>query len=248
MRLLRSCVLGLVAMLMMATTVSAQVQQDFTLQCQDSVFLLDYSVAYWGPGTCIPPSPFAEIGKPAAGWGAASACTTGGSFACNPGDTFLGMTPAGTGTGFQDTTGFATMNITTTNTFVPGLTLNAFIVPVGATTAQKSIVLHLDGALLLNSAVVAQNAIVSFSLQRVDNSTGLSTNIANRQVLVANAAAQQASIPVVFDYVDRPTPSNTVTYTYRVAAQLISTSGPQAFTGDNLANARVRLVAIQNHN
>lgn len=241
MRLLRSSVLGVAAMLLMATTVFAQVRQDFNLQCQDTVFLLDYTVPYWGPGTCIPPAPYTTVGQPNAGWGAAPACSTGGSFSCNPGDTFLGMAPTGTGTGQEDTVASATQFITAVNSFVGGVTLNAFVVPAGALTptAQKSITVTVDGGIQLNSAVVGSHGIATVSLQRVGTNPAA---LCTRQVMVQNSVVQQNNQPFTISCVDVPPPG---VHSYRIAVQGLVSNAP-FFIGGNSFGSRVRISATQN--
>jgi hypothetical protein len=220
----------------------AQVKQDFSLQCADPIFGMTYTVPYWGPGVCIPPTPYDVIGQPKTGWpGGTPSCSTGGSFSCNPGDTFLGMFPASTGIGNEDTGGAATLTISAANQFIPGVILNAFVVPAGPTTptTQKSIVLTVDGSIQLNSAVVGSFGIATVSLQRIGPNPAA---LCARQVMVQNSVVQQNNQPYTISCVDIPPPG---VHSYRVAVQGVVSNAP-IITGGNIFGTRTRLQGVQN--
>lgn len=232
--------IAVLMVLALATQANAQVIQDIVQVCTDftGVNVASYPPA-WGPGTCVPPAPYDVFGKPSAGWGSTPACTTGGSFSCNPGETYVQFT-AGYGAGYAQSTAALVMNASTPQQDIPGLILNAFDVnsgkvlvkdPIngdhvnntGYSAARSPITLTVDGGAQVNSALVNQFGIVDIYLFR-DTAGGSPVQLLRRRVYSANSLAQFSLAQFSFTYVDRP-PNGY--YSYRVQAQWLAgtTSG-----------------------
>lgn len=248
MRFLRSFVAALLV-LFLPTLASAQVMQEFQMLCIDSTTyapsVYAYNVGQWGTASpCVPPTPFDLIGKPPAGWGATAACTTGGSFDCAVGESFE-MVPVSPGQGTVNTSTSGVMSISTTNSFMPGLVLYGFRIPLnvdsGLTNTMRAIHLQLDGGIQLNSVVVGGFAIVDITLIRID-SAGTQTALTSKRVMAENTVAQQTISAYSIDYLDLPPVGSTVSY--RAAAVLIANNVP-VLTGDNLQGTRTRLNGTQ---
>ena len=223
-------------------SVNAQVIQDITYMCSQGGFIT--LVNPWGTAPCVPPSPYDLFGKPPAGWGSTPACTTGGSFDCQAGDTYSQDT-TGAGTGFAQSTGALVLNNGTV-TNVPGLLLNAFQVNQFDAAARTAIVVTTDGGIQVNSSVNGQFGIIDILLFR--DSPGVSAvQLAQRRVFAADTAVvQQAVSQWSFTVVDRPAVGGP--YSYRVAAQWLAGTASGTVVGGSsttVPHLRATLTASQ---
>jgi hypothetical protein len=111
---------------------------------------------------------------------------------------------------------------TTTLTNVPDLSLG-----VAVADSTAAIVVSSDGGVQLNSAVERQFAIVDIFLfvdtPATATTPSITKQIGRRRVFVANAVAQQAVVNWAFSVIDVEPPGQP--YTYRVAAQLVTSNG-----------------------
>ena len=112
-----------------------------------------------------------------------------------------------------------------TLTSVPDLSLGVTVSP-----STAKIVVSTDGGVQVNSALVSAFVIVDIflSVDTPATATGPATTkiIGRRRVFAANAVAQQSVANWSFAVVDDEPPGSP--YTYRVAAQLVTSSGVPA--------------------
>jgi hypothetical protein len=117
---------------------------------------------------------------------------------------------------------------TTTLTNIPDLSLG-----VAVADSTAAIVVSSDGGVQLNSAVIGQFAIVDIFLfvdtPATATTPSITKQIGRRRVFmaVANAVFQQPIVNWAFSVIDVEPPGQP--YTYRVAAQLVTSGGAQVF-------------------
>lgn len=257
MRHFRSTSLTLMFLLASALGASAQVNgtlsQRYLLQCLGPApFFFVTQVNMWGPAPCVPPAPYDTVLRPAAGWGATPACTTGGSFDCAPGDTWDAMYPTTPGIGTGTTTvtpavGFLTLTAAAPGPLpIPLVQVSGVVIQTvfGLPDPERTIDISVDGAALLNTAVANQAATVDINLQR-ESPTGTFVTIHTRRIFMNTsnpAVAQNTGTNYNIHFLDRP---GTGVYSYRVTAQLIASTGPNVFLGDGNNATRTQMIIRQ---
>jgi hypothetical protein len=129
----------------------------------------------------------------------------------------------GQGAGMAMSGNFLMASATRTN--IPDLSLAVSVDNSTAATVVSS-----DGGVQLNSAVIGQFAIVDIFLfvdtPATATAPGITKQIARRRVFAANPVAQQSVTNWAFSVVDVEPPGQP--YTYRVAAQLVTSNGAPA--------------------
>jgi hypothetical protein len=138
------------------------------------------------------------------------------AFVCNGHNSTTGQ-----GAGMASSTNLLFASSTLTD--VPGLSLGVTVSP-----STAKIVVSTDGGVQVNSALVGLYVIVDVFLfadtPATDIAPATTRTIGRRRVFTANAVAQQSVANWSFAVVDDEAPG--LSYTYRVAAQLVQTNGP----------------------